>query len=316
MIKRVVGIESTCELSVAYGQLKVRRGGEAVGSVPIEDLGVLVLDHTASILTVPLLAALTEAGVAVVVCDEKHFPCGLLTPIAGNYAHGTVLRDQVAMTEPQKKRIWQSIVVAKIEAQADLLRFFGLPDLKVRSLAGRVLSGDTGNAEGLAASFYFDALFGSDFVREAPGGPGLNAWLNYGYAVMRAAVGRAICGAGLHPALGLYHGSRFNAFGLADDLMEPLRPLVDSVAFRALKTGEVGDDLTPGAKRQLLAVLTSRVRFGGRAYPLLTVLSLYAAHYRDCVEGQKRKMRCPVIDYDRLFVEDGSETGISDGEAG
>lgn len=315
MIKRVVGVESACELSVAYGQLKVRRSGEAVGSVPIEDLGVLVLDYTASTITVPLLAALTEAGVAVVVCDEKHFPCGLLTPIAGNYAHGDVLRDQIAMSEPQKKRLWQSIVVAKIEAQADLLRYFGLPDLKVRSMARRVLSGDTGNAEGLAASHYFDALFGSDFFREAPGGPGLNAWLNYGYAVVRAAVGRAICGAGLHPALGLYHGSRFNAFGLADDLMEPLRPLVDYVAFRALRAGEVQDELAPAAKRRLLEVLTCRVRFGGRSYPLLTALSLYAAHYRDCIEGQKRKMRCPVIDFDRLFVEDESNSGIPDGEA-
>lgn len=294
MIKRVVAVQSEAFLSLKLEQMVVSRRGQPDAKVPIEDLGVLVLDHAPTSLTVPLLAALQGAGVAVLVCDPKHMPVGLMTPVEGGYAHGQVLREQVAQREPSKKRLWQVVVQAKVLAQADLLRAVGKPHRSVRALVAKVASGDATHVEGVAAAKYFDTLFGKPFSREAPGGLGVNAWLNYGYAVLRAAVARAVCGAGLHPALGIFHGSRYNAFGLADDLMEPLRPMVDRIAYQALLEGRVGEELDPGAKRSLLEVLTERVAFDGRSYPLLTALTLYAARYRDCVSGERRKLSTPA----------------------
>ncbi len=261
--------------------------------VPVEDLAVLVCDCAPITLTAPLLAALAQAGVAVIVCGPRHLPDGLMLPVAGAALHTRVLRDQVAASEPRRKRAWQAIVVAKIGAQARLLARLGLDDQGLGAMAKRVASGDPQNLEGRAARAYFRALFGADFVRN-PDLPGINAMLNYGYALIRAATARAVVGAGLHPSLGVHHRNQYDAYTLADDMMEPLRPLVDAKVVAMIEREPPPEELTVAARTELLEILHGNVRLGDGAMPLFAALEQYAAAMRDWLAGEGPRLRCPV----------------------
>ncbi len=293
-IGRVVQIGTPARLSYKDLQLLVQREGEAEARVPLEDLAVLVCDYAATTFTEPLLAALAEANVAVVVCGPRHLPAGLLLPLAAAALHTRILRQQMAATEPRKKRIWQSIVIAKLQAQASVLEALRGHDHGLRLMAKKVGSGDPQNLEGRAARIYFPALFGQAFVRD-PGRPGINAALNYTYALIRGAVARAVVGAGLHPALGVHHRNQYDAFTLADDAMEPLRPLADRHVLRVSEEHPLGEELTTGVRNQLLEVLTAEVTWDGKRYPLFTALEQYAACLRSCLAGEERKLRCPSL---------------------
>jgi len=293
-IGRVVHIGVAARLSYKDLQLVIQRDGEAEARVPVEDLAMLVCDYGATTLTEPLLTALAEAGAAVVVCGARHLPTGLLLPLSGAALHTRTLREQMAATLPRKKRIWQSIVVAKLQAQATVLEEFRGRDYGLRAMAKKVGSGDPQNLEGRAARIYFPALFGEGFVRD-PERPGINAALNYSYALIRAATARAVVGAGLHPALGVHHRNQYDAFTLADDAMEPLRPLADRHVLRVSEEVAMGDELTTAVRSRLLEVLTAEMRWDGKRYPLLTALEQYAACLRGCLLGEERKLRCPVL---------------------
>lgn len=292
-VGRVVHIGSPSRLSYRDLHLVVQREGAGEGTVPVADLAVLVCDFAATTLTLPLLAALSEAGVAVVVCGARHLPVGILLPPAGASLHTRILREQVAASEPRKKRIWQTIVVEKIRAQAAALEALRGADAGLRLMCRRVGSGDPQNIEGRAARTYFPALFGAGFVRD-PERPGVNAALNYGYAVVRAAVARAVVGAGLHPALGVHHRNQYDAFALADDAMEPLRPLVDAMVARMAGKGAIPDELPTLLRTELLKVLTAQVEWDGVRCPLFTALERYGASLRVCICGEERKLRCPA----------------------
>lgn len=250
-------------LSVRQKQILIRTDDQPTLSVPLEETAVVILAGPEVTLTQPLLAELVERNAAVVVSGPSHLPTGMLLPISGNALSTQRLYQQMAMTRPTAKRLWQQVVRCKVLAQARALaQFEGDPD-SLRVLADMVRSGDPDNIESQAAARYWPLLFdGFDFQRRYDRDDA-NRLLNYGYAVLRAAIARAICGAGLHPALGIHHRARGNPFCLADDLMEPYRPLVD-IEVRSI-VGEQGLDapLDTANKRRLVAAATQRLIHDG-----------------------------------------------------
>ena len=234
MIKRTIEISAEpAHLAVKLDQLLIRKRGEdpryPAASIPCEDIGLVVVDHPAVSYSHAALARLVECGAAVLICGQNHLPAGLLLPLSEHSEIVWRMDDQISASRPLRKRLWQQIVIAKVKAQAANLH----PDCperqKLLALAGEVKSGDPANIEAQAARVYWSAWLapGCPFRRD-PDRDDLNALLNYGYSVVRAAVARALVGAGLQPALGIHHANRANPFCLADDLMEPLRPLVDA----------------------------------------------------------------------------------------
>ncbi len=277
MLKKVIDISSgPSHLSLANRQLVIERAEQETRTLPIEDLGVVLLDHPAITCTQGLLAALLESGAAVVVCGGNHMPAGLLLPFAGHSTQGERLRAQAAAGQPLVKRLWQLLVACKLRQQAAVLRDATGGDEGIAAMAARVRSGDPENLEAQGAQRYWPALLGRDFRRDRSG-DAPNALLNYGYAVLRAAVGRALVASGLYPGLGIHHRNRANAFALADDVVEPYRPFVDW-RVRRLRDGDGRwPDIGPAVKRSLLSVLNETVLVEERRSPLLLAIQSTAA---------------------------------------
>ena len=224
MIKRIIDISEAAYVRLKHQQLVIEKQSEIVGQVPIEDLGVLILQHPAIVLTQQLIVACQKNKVVIVFCDEKHLPYSLILPIGeGHTLHNKILKQQMAISEPTRKRLWQKIVQHKIKEQEQTLVMLNKESTRLSFLSTQVKTGDSGNCEAIAAQAYWKLLFGKAFKRDADL-DGVNSLLNYGYAIIRAAVARSICGAGLHPTIGLFHTNQYNALCLADDLMEPFRP--------------------------------------------------------------------------------------------
>ncbi|MCK6467739.1 MAG: type II CRISPR-associated endonuclease Cas1 [Candidatus Brocadia sinica] len=294
MIKRIVEISNPARLSLKNQQMVVDREGFDLAAVPIEDIGVLILDHPQITHTQGLLAACSENNVALLVCSEKHLPSAILLPLEGNSLHSKIIAQQAQVTEPTCKRLWQAIVRAKIREQAKALLLSTGDDSPLPAYAKRVKSGDTENIEGQAARIYWQKLFGQDFRRD-PKTPGINILLNYGYAVMRAAVARAIVSTGLHPSLGLHHHNQYNSFCLADDLVEPLRPAVDLKVYELCKKLPEEPALTTENKRVLLETLSADCVMNGQRLPLMTSLHHYAASVRKVICGEHKRMEIPAL---------------------
>ncbi len=295
MIKRTIEIsQQPLHLAVQRQQLLLKQPGlyaETVASIPCEDIGLVVVDHPGSSYTHAALAQLLGAGAALVVCDEKHLPAGVLLPFANHTEVIWRLEDQIALPRPRRKRLWQQIVVAKIRNQAANLEHE--PDARQRllTLAGAVKSGDPNNVEAQAARIYWLSWLdeSAGFQRRTDGGDVVNVLLNYGYSVMRAAVARALVGAGLHPALGLYHANRSNSFCLADDFVEPLRPFVDRVVRRLI--GACVQHLDREAKTELLGLLAAPVRLGDQTGPLMVQLHRSVASLARCIQREDDKLQ-------------------------
>ncbi len=294
MIKRIVEISSAAYIHTRLGQLIVERNDQDVVQVPLEDLGTLILDNPAIRLTQAMLTACAEQDVVVVISDSKHLPASVFLPSDGNTLQGKFVAAQAALTLPTQKRLWQDIIRRKIAGQADVLANAGVSDVAVRSMVPRVRSGDPDNIEAQAARAYWPLLFGPGFRRNV-GQPGINALLNYGYAVIRAACARAICGAGLHPSLGIHHHNQYDPFCLADDLVEPLRPIIDAeVHDIAGKAGEAVVDITRGNRERLLTLLTRPVTVGEQSLPLLSSLHVYVASIRAEIVGERGALVIPA----------------------
>jgi CRISP-associated protein Cas1 len=243
-------------------------------AVPLADVAVLITSHPQISFTHAVLAGLAAAGGIFIACNEKHLPAAMLLPLETHSTQAERFAKQAAAPLPVRKQIWKQIVQAKLRAQGRLLEERTGKDWGVIPMAARVRSGDPDNLEGRAARIYWKALFGEQDFRRDPEGEGLNPLLNYGYAVVRAIVARAICAAGLHPSLGVHHHNRYDAFCLADDLMEPFRPLVDRVVARLADTGRSGA-LQPGSisldrdsKRAILEALLGRFTAEGESRTL------------------------------------------------
>lgn len=293
MIKHTVEIsQQAAHLTIRYQQLVLQRQGEAVASIPCEDLGVVLVDHPGTTYSHAALAALAESEAVLVVCGRNHLPSAVLLPISSHSQVVWRLNEQLGVSKPLKKKLWAQIVQAKVRAQA-----LGLPPSspgrsKLLELAKQVRSGDPQNIEAQAARVYWSQWRPIDTFQRDLDGDGLNGLLNYGYAVLRAAVARALVAAGLLPAIGLHHSNRANAFCLADDLMEPLRPLVDDRVRDLCQREEM--ELTPATKAQLLALLAEPVQFGDQSGPLMNNLHRYAFSLVCCYQGKSQRLEIPT----------------------
>lgn len=293
MIKRTILFTSPCRISFKNGQIVVENNdtGEQKKTT-VEDLGVVLIENQQVSITVPALNAMSANNCAVVFCDSKHMPSSMLMPLNSNSVQGERYRAQVGASLPLKKGLWKQIIQMKIRNQSSLLTKLGLDGGKLKPFFANVKSGDSDNREGIAAKIYWDELFGDDFVRSRNGSDP-NALLNYGYSILRAAMARAIVGSGLSPSFGLFHKNRYNAFPLADDLMEPYRPYVDAIVYPLLL--EDKKELDSEVKQRLLRVLYADTVFEECTRPLEIGLSMTTASLMRCFYGEGKELVLPRL---------------------
>jgi len=292
MLGRIVDIEGEGrKLSVERGFLLVKGPDCTLGRIPLDDIETVILSHPAVGLTSKAITALTSRGAPIVICGDDFKPAACVLPLDGHFEQGNRVEAQASASLPTCKRLWAQIVSAKVLAQAAALDQVGALSNPVRVLAARVRSGDPQNVEAQAAQRYFPALFGKNFVRG--GGEGaVNAMLNYGYTVLRAATARAVVGAGLHPSLALMHRSRGEALRLADDLMEPFRPAVDLIVHGLHAGGQ--KEMSREAKLALVRVLhADYVTAEGRT-PLSNVLFRLSVSLAQVFTGERRALALPI----------------------
>lgn len=295
MIKRTLFISNPYHLSLKNKQLQVsERGGMTLKTVPVEDIGFMVLDHPQISFSMKLVEQLSEFNVATVFCDSKHMPSSMLLPLDAHHIQSELFRAQVAASEPLKKNLWKQTIEAKIKNQARLLHKFGKNSTQLKTIAKSIKSGDSDNREGFAARLYWMALFGKNFIRDRFGQPP-NPFLNYGYILLRSAVARALAGSGLLATLGIHHRNRYNAFCLADDIMEPYRPYVDEIAYRLNEKHPGTVLLEKEHKAELLQLMAIDVAIGENKRPLMLALSQTTASLSRCYSGEQRKITYPVF---------------------
>ena len=303
MIKRTLFFGNPAYLSMKNAQLVIRLNDvqtqeEVTKTVPIEDIGVVVLENRQITITNGALDALLQNNCAVVTCDEKHMPAGMLLPLEGHTVQSERFRMQIEASLPLKKQLWQQTVQAKIRNQASVLkRMSGTEIGCMLSWANDVKSGDSENLEGRAAAYYWKSVFPEmeRFVRNREG-DAPNNLLNYGYAIVRAVVARALVASGLLPTFGIHHHNRYNAFCLADDIMEPYRPYVDELVIEILRSGADCSELTTDLKRQLLGLPVKEVVIGGQRSPLMNAVTQTTSSLCKCFSGELRKVAYPVME--------------------
>lgn len=289
MQNRIVEIASDgVNLSLDRGFLKLSRTGLQIGRVPIPDIGAVLIRGYGATLSLNMAARLSEEKIPVVLCDANQNPSSIVWPLDGHHAQGKIMEAQSELSRPKQKRLWQSLIRAKILAQSFVLEAEGHPANDLRLMARQVRSGDSENLEARAARAYWSRLMTpleADFKRDAAAG-GLNSRLNYGYAVLRAGAARAIVSAGLHPSLSLHHQSRGEALRLSSDIMEPFRPYVDlKVARIARDRADISADLEKAEKDQIISVLNLDLHTSHGASPVQTCLNrLCQSFARVCLE--------------------------------
>lgn len=326
MLKRTLFFSNPYHLSIKLSQLEItdKKTGE-VKTAPIEDLGFVVLDNREITFTQSVLSELAANNTAVVICNEKHLPASMMFHLDTNQVQNEKFRAQVSASEPLKKQLWQQTVKAKIRNQAALLDYTvplsggvseergsiprqrgtlspsgrgtkgeGKPGDALRYIASQVKSGDTTNEEAQASRRYWSKLFGENFIREREGMPP-NPSLNYGYAILRAAVARALCGSGLLPTLGIFHHNKYNHYCLADDIMEPYRPFVDKMVWEQKEKYSDYHNLTTERKAELLGVLSCDVLLKEEKSPLMIAISQTTASLAKCFEGEEQKILYPAL---------------------
>ena len=259
MAFRNIVVENPARITARNKQLIITTDAEH--SVAIEDISALLLENRQITISTAALSRLGQCGCAVFTCDERHMPCGILLPYMQHSRELSVIKNQLSTSEPLKKRLWQAIVKGKIRNQAVCLRLCGRQDESnaLFAMEKSVRSGDPENIEATAAQFYFPALFGAGFTRSLDNG--YNAALNYGYAILRGSIAHSLAVYGFLPALGVHHRNQLNAFNLADDLIEPFRPVIDLLVYQIISDE---DELTPSIKRQLFNCLNLDILSGAQ----------------------------------------------------
>ncbi|MGW8258118.1 MAG: type II CRISPR-associated endonuclease Cas1 [Thermoguttaceae bacterium] len=292
MIKRTIEVSSEpAYLTSKFEQLLIQRHGGNVASIPCEDIGVLVVDQPQTTYSHSALATLARWQSVLVVCGSDHLPAAMLLPMADHSELVWRIKDQLAVRKPLKKQLWRQLIRAKIRAQALMLPKDTTARIKLLALLRMVRSGDPNNIEAQAARVYWANWLPEVAFKRDIKAKDLNMFLNYGYAILRAAVARALVGAGLLPVLGLVHSNRSNAFCLADDLMEPLRPLVDRRVRELHADGR--HELDRKAKAFLLEILTDQVQLGKEKGPLMVSLHGMVASLVKCFQGHSKKLEIP-----------------------
>ena len=294
MLKRSLVFSSPANLSLKDRQIVIslKESPEDKITVPIEDIGVVIIDNPAVSITIPLLNYLADNNVIVVICNSKGVPSSTLLSFGTNHYQGEILQSQINITEPLKKGLWKQIIESKIKNQAALLNKLGRNGDKLKSYYCNVKSGDTDNREGIAARIYFQELFGKGFVRERSQ-EGINTLLNYGYTILRAATARAVVGSGLFQGIGLHHHNRSNSFPLVDDLVEPYRPFVDEAVYQLLLNNCL--ELSKNVKAKLISVLYADVFFKRTSRPLELGLTFTTSSLTRCLRKEDKELLLPLL---------------------
>ena len=303
MIKRTLYFGNPAYLKTKDEQLIIVLPTEIVGgqplpeetrTVPIEDIGVLIIDHQQITITQALITKLLSNNVALITCDNTHHPTGLLLNLDGHTLQSAKFQAQVEASVPLKKQLWQQTVTSKINNQAAMLESIRIPAKNLRNWANEVKSGDSDNHEAVAAAYYWKNIF-PDFLefKRYREGPPPNNLLNYGYAILRAIVARSIVASGMLPTLGIFHKNQYNAYCLADDMMEPYRPFVDKLVVNIVNLNGKFLELTPAMKKDLLNLPAIDVIINEEKSPLMVAVQKTTASLAKCFEGKQRKILYP-----------------------
>ena len=296
MIKQTLYFGNPAYLSLKDRQLVIRLPDkDQTVTRPIEDIGVVVIDNKQITLTSGLIEALLGNNCALITCDSSHLPVGLMLPLCGNTTQSERFRHQLSASLPLKKQLWQQTISQKIANQAQVLKeCFGVEVGNMLSWSKNVKSGDSDNLEARAAAYYWRNMFDDEdvFIRDREGEPPNNL-LNYGYAILRAIVARGLVGSGLLPTLGIHHHNRYNAYCLADDIMEPYRPYVDELVVNIRKEFDNTDFLDKEIKKRLLSIPTIEVRINNHRRPLMVAVTETTASLYNCFSGELRKIAYP-----------------------
>lgn len=309
MIKRTLYFGNPAYLKTANAQLVVEIPAPAITlpegqeeikpeikTIPIEDIGLVILDHKQVTITQALLAKLLANNSAVITCDDTHHPAGMLLSLDGNTLQSQKFQAQIDATIPLKKQLWQQTIIAKIENQAALLKKQRAENKLMLRYAAEVKSGDSENHEAKAAAYYWKHIFPEELkFRRERFGPPPNNLLNYGYAILRALVARSLVASGLLPTLGIHHRNQYNAFCLADDIMEPYRPYVDMVVYQIIRNNGRFLEMTPTMKKMLLEIPAMDVRMDGEKSPMMNAVQRTTASLAKCFEGTSRKILYPEL---------------------
>ena len=307
MIKRTLYFGNPAYLSLRNAQLIVKLPEvekndlmtdtfkkDNIASIPIEDIGIVVLDHKQITITQALIENLLENNTALITCDSSHHPTRLMLPLCGNTIQTERFRAQIDATEPLKKQLWAQTVSQKIKNQAAMFSHQNIQNDYFLPLYRNIKSGDTDNCEATAAAYYWKNLFPKiDEFKRYREGQSPNNYLNYGYALVRATMARSIVSAGLMPTLGIFHRNRYNAYCLADDLMEPYRPFVDKVVCEILAEHNLIEDIPKEIKTILLSIPTMDVMMEDEKSPLMIATQRTAVSLVKCFQGEQRKLVYP-----------------------
>lgn len=301
MIKRTIYIGNPSYLHLKNNQLVIKQPNEnnemtEKATLPIEDLGVVVLDNQQITISQGAIDFMLQHNVALITCNQTHHPTGLMLNLDGNTLQNMRFREQLEASEPLKKQLWAQTIVQKIKNQKAVLATLGKASDYLEPLYKNVKSGDTDNCEATAAAYYWKTIFNEmpQFTRER-NGIVPNNYLNYGYAILRATMARSIVGAGLLPTLGIFHSNKYNAYCLADDLMEPYRPYVDALVYDWIKENTMKEDLTKEDKAGLLKIPVIDVVIDGEKSPLMNATQKTAVSLVKCFAGDQRKMLYPEM---------------------
>lgn len=292
MIKRTLLVENKTVITTKNQQL-VLKSEFREGTVPIEDIGFLVIDNPEANLSIPAMNLLIENNTSVIICGNNHLPNGMFLNLNSHHIQQEIFKNQIDASTPLKKQLWQQTIIEKITNQGILLEKITGTKNTFPFLASKVLSGDSSNMEGVAANQYWKSFFEIKFKRERFGDYP-NNFLNYGYAILRAATARALSGSGLLNTLGIHHKSKYNAFALADDIMEPFRPIVDEKVFEIMQKYDE-QELNTTIKAELLQILTRTVYFKDEKSPLMVALQKTASSLQQCYTGDRKKIKYPKL---------------------
>lgn len=296
MLKRSLFFNNPYHLSTKDQQLliKDKETKELIQSAPIEDLGFVVIDHPQITIGSSLLQRLSQNNVAIIFCDDKHHPSSMLLHLDTHHIQAERFRDQIAASEPLRKQLWQQTVKAKILNQAEVIKLTEGDDGYLRSLAGKVSSGDMSNIEGQASRVYWQLLFGYNFRRDRFGMPP-NPSLNYGYSIIRAGIARALAGTGLLPTLGIHHHNKYNSFALADDIMEPYRPFVDLLVWKQKNSADDYHFINRERKAEFVYLLTSDTIMNKEKSPMMVAMQSSASSLAKCFSGLQKRILYPTL---------------------
>lgn len=301
MIKRTLYFGNPAFLSVKHKQLIIQKPGltQSEGeqhSIPIEDIGMVVADHQQVTFTHTVITSLQENNAVIIWCGHNHLPLAMTLPLMANDTYTQKVRYQLEASEPLKKQLWKQTISAKILNQANLLRLLGYKTLHLDKMIPRITSGDTENYEGQAAAIYWNQILEKYEVTRGRDEGGPNAFFNYGYAILRAVIARNLVGSGCLPVLGIHHTNKYNAYCLADDIMEPYRPIVDQYIIEYLKDKSyLNNELTQEDKAYLLNIPVIDISIQGKDSPLMVGAQRTTASLVKCYQGTARKILYPDL---------------------